>query len=240
MGPRCLWKWRRQEGAEISATSFLARKQSLQGACRWSLMFHMEPVIIPSSPMTWSCNLPFWEACQHTMIPYEGRSGHLQISCGDPNKVFHSVFQISRCLLPNILSFCCLGTGELYFPPRGSDIWSKEWCLNAAHWVASSKRRSPNVCSLYLCLRMSFLSVILPFLMMLGMGHNCSYVSSILYIPGCLPENDFKCYVLAVAETNAYLFGWQGLSKTRTKSGNVEFQSEFCFWTLVLCKKEKN
>ena len=76
--------------------------------------------------------------------------------------------------------------------------------------------------------------------MMLGMGHNCLCVRSILYIPGCLPENDFRCYLLALTETNTYLCEWQGLSKTRTKSGNVEFQSEFCFQTLVLCKKEKN
>lgn len=48
------------------------------------------------------------------------------------------------------------------------------------------------------------------------------------YIPDCAPENDYTyfCYRL-------------GLSKNRTKTDNVEFQSESCSQKLVSCKKER-
>lgn len=62
-----------------------------------------------------------------------------QISCGDPNKVFHSDFLNSRCFIPHTLSFCCLGTGKLCFSLRGSNIWSRKWSLGAAHWVQQKK-----------------------------------------------------------------------------------------------------
>lgn len=71
---------------------FLARKWGLQGACRWSLMFHMGPVIIPSSPMAWACNSSIVRSLSAHYDPWRRQMGHLQISCGDPNKVFDSVF----------------------------------------------------------------------------------------------------------------------------------------------------
>lgn len=83
----------------------------------------------------WTCNSFIVRSLLARCDPLQRQIGHLQVSCGDPNKVFHSDFLNSRCFIQKTLSFCCLGTGKLCLSVKGSNIWSKEWSLGAAHWV---------------------------------------------------------------------------------------------------------
>lgn len=193
-------KTRRSWWCNFRNLFFLARKWGLQDTCRWSLMFHMGPVIIPSSLMAWPCDSSIVRSLPACNDPL-GRWGTSKPAVEIPVR---SLTLFSRWVGVSVWTSLLLlseNWGALV-SPRGSNISSEEWSLSAPHQVISSKRRPLNICPLSLCLRMSFLSVILPSLMTLGIGHNCWCVSSILCVPGCLPEKDFGCYLSAVMETD--------------------------------------
>lgn len=92
MGPRYLHEQGRQEGTDDAISKlffffFKGGNEAYRVPVNGPWCFTWELVmIIPSSPMAWFATLP-----AH-YDPLQRQMGHLQISCGDPNKVFHFPF----------------------------------------------------------------------------------------------------------------------------------------------------